>query len=290
MALLHFTVMKELFYKILGKRYTWFAIYYRQTKTYIASVIHPYHYDPKRYDNSFLEEKCEFSFEDDFSKSVNRVIYIFWTGENDITPNRLAGIESLRKVSGVDVKLITPQNLSDYIKDDDPLPEAYQFLSLNHRSDYLRSYFMYHYGGGYADIKTYFKSWVPAFEKLDKSDAYVIGYPEVGFWGAAQHDVENVNLKNDLCVHWRLLVGNGAFICRPHTKMAAEWHTAVRNRLFGYTEQLKQHPARDTFGKNADYPIPWGGMQGEIFHPFCLKYNKRLLKDKALLPSFKNYR
>lgn len=282
--------MKDLLYKVFGKKYTLLAMHYRQVQTYTYSVLHPYHYDAERYAGSFLEAPCKFPYSDERDKQIDRFIYIFWTGNNEITPNRLDGIKSLEKVSCVEVKLITPQNLSEYIKKEDPLPEAYQYLSLNHRSDYLRSYFMYHYGGGYADIKTYYKSWLPAFEKLEHSDAYVMGYPEVGFWGAANHAVENQNLKRDLFNHWRHLVGNGAFICRPHTKMAAEWHTTVKNRLLSYTEQLRDHPAKDVFGKNMDYPIPWAGMQGEIFHPFCLKYNDKLLKDKALMPSFKNYR
>ncbi len=282
--------MKQLLSRLLGKRYTWLAMHYRQMQTYSYSVLHPYHYDAELYTGTFLEDKSEFGYSEELIKHVDRVIYIFWTGDNEITPNRMEGIKSLEKVSGVEVKLITPKNLSEYFKKEDPLPEAYQYLSMNHRSDYLRSYFMYHYGGGYADIKTYYKSWIPAFEKLEQSDAYVIGYPEVGFWGAAQHDVENANLKKDLWNHWRYLIGNGAFICRPHTKMVAEWHTAVKKRLLRYSEKLNNHPAQDIFGRNADYPIPWGGMQGEIFHPYCLKYNGRLLKDKALKPSFENYR
>ena len=283
-------MMKRQLYKLLGEKYTRLAIYYRQTLTFYSSVISPFHYDADRYEGTFLEEPCEFEYSGELVKHIDRVIYIFWTGDNEITSNRLEGINSLEKVSGVEVKLITPKNLPNYIKEEDPLPEAYQYLSLNHRSVYLRSYLMYHYGGGYADIKTYFKSWVPAFKKLEQSDAYVIGYPEVGFWGAAQHGITNQNLKHDLQNHWRYLIGNGAFICRPHTKMAAEWHTAVKNRLLAYTEILRDHPAKDIFGKNADYPIPWGGMQGEIFHPFCLKYHESLLKDKALMPSFNNYR
>lgn len=279
-----------MFHKVLGKKYTWLAMHYRQVQTYWFSVLHPYHYDTKRYGETFLEEPSEFEYSDELVKHVDRVIYIFWTGDNEITSNRLEGIKSLEKVSGVEVRLITPKSLPDYVKEEDPIPEAYHNLSLNHRSDYLRSYFMYHYGGGYADIKTYYKSWVPAFEKLDNSDAYVIGYPEVGFWGAAQHDITNHNLKKDLWNHWRYLVGNGAFICRSHSKMVAEWHTIVKQRLLSYSEQLREHPAQDFFGKNADYPIPWAGMQGEIFHPLCLKYHDRLLKDKALMPSFKNYR
>ena len=283
--------MKKKLYKLLGERYTWLAMHYRQVQTYCYSMIHPYHYDAKRYEGTFLEELCEFKYSEELAKHVDRVIYIFWTGDNEITPNRVEGIKSLEKVSGVDVKLITPQNLSDYIKEDDPLPEAFQYLSLNHRSDYLRSYFMYHYGGGYADIKTYFHSWVKAFDKLDASkDAYVIGYPEIGFEGAANHGMKKDNLYFDLHNHWRYLIGNGAFICRPHTKMAAEWHTVVNNKLLSYTEKLKAHPAKDVFGKNKDYPLSWASMQGNIFHPFCLKYHDRLLKDKALMPSFKNYR
>lgn len=282
--------MKRYFYRLLGDKYTQLAIKFRNVQTYCYSVLHPYHYDAKRYDGTFLEKPCEFEYSEDFVKHIDRVIYIFWTGDNEITPNRLEGIRSLEKVSGAEVKLITPKNLSDYIKEEDPLPEAYQYLSLNHRSDYLRSYFMYHYGGGYADIKSYYGSWIPAFEKLENSDAYVIGYPEVGIMGAARHGIENAVLKNDLYYHWRYLVGNGSFICRPRTRLAAEWHTAVRNRLLFYSEQLRKHPAQDIFGRNADYPIPWAGMQGDIFHPFCLKYHERLLKDKALMPSFENYR
>lgn len=282
--------MKEFLFHILGEKYTRSAIRYRNTLTYCYSVLHPYHYDVGRYEGTFFEEPCEFEYSDELVKQIDRVIYIFWTGDNEITPNRLEGIRSLERVSGVEVKLITPQNLEKYIKEDDPLPEAYQYLSLNHRSDYLRSYFMYHYGGGYADIKTYFHSWVPSFEKLEQSDAYVLGYPEIGFKGAAFRDITHEKLKHDLYYHWRHLVGNGAFICRPHTKMAAEWHTSVKNRLQSYTPQLKLHPAKDVFGDNEDYPVQWGAMQGEIFHPFCLKYKDKLLKDKALMPSFENYR
>lgn len=282
--------MKKQLFNFLGKHYTWLAMHYRQVQTYCYSVFHPYHYDAKRYEGTFLEQPSDFEYSDDLEKHVDRVIYIFWTGDNEITPNRLEGIKSLEKVSGVEVKLITPNNLRDYIKEDDPLPEAYRYLSLNHRSDYLRSYFMYHYGGGYADIKTYYKSWQPAFEKLEKSEAYVMGYPEVGFWGVANKCISNEYLQRDLLNHWRYLIGNGSFICRPHAKMVAEWHTAVKNRLLAYSEQLCEHPAKDVFGRNADYPIPWAGMQGEIFHPLCLKYHDKLLKDKALMPSFENYR
>ena len=282
--------IKDLLYRILGSRYTAIALWRRNVITKLYADLHPYHYDASHYGDCFLNENPIFPYDDSKKGKVDRVIYVFWTGDNEITPNRLRGIKSLEKVSGVKVQLITPQNLPDYIVEDDPLPEAYQYLSLNHRSDFLRGYFMYHHGGGYADIKTYYKSWVPAFDKLDSSDAYVMGYPEVGWTGVANRSVENVALKNDLGVYWSLLVGNGAFICRPHTRFVAEWYSASRQRLEDYTEKLRCHPARDAFGTNSDYPLPWESMQGGIFHPFCLKYHQHLLKDKALMPSFVNYR
>lgn len=282
--------MKKLLYKVFGTAYTWLAMHYRQWQTYCFSVLHPYHYDPERYKDTFLESPCEFPYTDDFSRPVDRVIYIFWTGENEITPNRMKGIESMKKVCGVEVKLITPKNLPEYIKEDDPLPEAYQYLSYVHRADYLRSYFMYHYGGGYGDIKTYYKSWTEAFDRLDQSDAYVKGYPEVGFWGVAYHDVENIGLRHDLRTHWRYLVGNGAYICRSHTRLTAEWHSEAKRRLLRLSDELYNHPATDPYGQNVDYPVKWSGLLGSIFHPLCLKYKDRLLSDKALMPSFENYR
>ena len=283
-------MIKNIAYRILGKKYTWFAVQHRQLKTYCYSLFHPYCYKAARYQGTFLEEKCEFEYSDELTKHIDRVIYIFWTGDNEMTLNRMAGIRSLEKVCGVKVQMITPKNLPDYIKEEDPLPEAYQYLSFVHRADYLRSYFMYHYGGGYADIKTYYKSWVPAFEKLEQSDAYVIGYPEVGFMGVANQTIIHQELKKDVFIHWRYLVGNGAYICRPHTKFTAEWHQEARRRLVSKTDDLKKHPAKDAFGTNRDYSIKWSELLGGIFHPLCLKYYNKLLKDKALKPSFKNYR
>lgn len=281
--------MKKILYKILEKRYSWLAKQYNQFKTYSYSILHPYHYVPSRYEDTFLRNNSSIDALD--VQPVDRVIYIFWTGDNEITPNRMKGIKSLEKVSGIKVQLITPKNLPHYIKKDDPLPEAYQYLSLVHKSDYLRSYFMHYYGGGYADIKTYYHSWVQAFDKLDSSkDAYVLGYPEVGFWGAANEDMEKGNLARDLYCHWRYLIGNGAFICRPHTRFTEEWHEEVKYRLMSMTDVLREHPASDYLGKKGNYPILWSWIQGSVFHPLCLKYHKYILKDKALMPSFVNYR
>lgn len=282
--------MKQVFNKVLGNYYKMMAMHYRQMQTRYYSVMHPYHYDAKRYEGTFLEELCDYEYTDEPVKNIDRVIYIFWTGNNEIPPNRLVGIKSLEKVSGVEVKLITPQSLRDYIKEDDPLPEAYKYLSFVHRADYLRTYFMYHHGGGYADIKPATASWVNAFAKLEQSEAYAIGYPEVGFYGVANQDVQNANLKRDTTIYWRYMIGNCAYICRPYTPFTAEWYCETKKRVVNFTEQLKMHPAIDPFGRNNGYPIPWSFILGQVFHPLCLKYHDKLLQDKSLLPVFHDYR
>ena len=204
-------MIKKILSACFGKLYYNVACTYRQIRTFLYSIIKPYQYKEERYQNSFLKNSCLIEDRELLHEKVDKVIYIFWTGNNEITPNRLKGIESLKKNSGVRVQLITPNNLNDYIVKDDPLPEAYNYLSLVHKADYLRTYFMYHYGGGYADIKLYKHSWIEAFEQLENSDAYAIGYKEVGWWGAANQTVKEKSLKNDLAIYWRYLIGNCAY-------------------------------------------------------------------------------
>lgn len=105
-------------------------------------------------------------------------IFCFWTGSNELSANRQRGLSSLRSNSGVSIELINESNLRDWILPEHPLPEGYQYLSFVHRSDYLRSYFMYHYGGGYSDIKFCSNSWVSAFDRLNSSEKTGLGYPE----------------------------------------------------------------------------------------------------------------
>jgi hypothetical protein len=84
---------------------------------------------------------------------VSNNIYCFWTGDNEMSQNRLDGLHNLQTVSECEVILVTPQNLNQYILPDAPLHPGYKYLSETHKADYLRTYFMHFYGGGYSDIK-----------------------------------------------------------------------------------------------------------------------------------------
>ena len=278
-------VQKSKIFSILSK-----LIFIIKNNVYfIISLLFPYNYINKKYSQEFMKKKQKSSPPKIIHTKINKIIYMFWTGTNEITPNRMQGIDSLKKNAEIPVRIITPKNLCKYILPDDPLPSAYEKLSLNHRSDYLRAYFMYHYGGGYADIKRYAHSWKEAFNELDDSDAYVLGYPEVNYCGAANIKEDKI-LAKDLEIYWRLLIGNGAFICRPHTPFTEEWYSETKRRLLLYSDQLSKHPAKGIFGENKDYPLPWTYLQGEVFHPLCLKYNNKILRNKKIKPSFVNYR
>ena len=103
---------------------------------------------------------------------VPRRIFAFWTGDNALSANRERCLREMRAMhDGLEIVLITPQNLREWVVDGAPIHPAYRHLSLIHRSDYLRAYFMAHHGGGYADIKTPTHSWSRAHPLRLRVDA-----------------------------------------------------------------------------------------------------------------------
>lgn len=237
-----------------------------------------YEYDPKKYNLPFLNN----NFFETNNANVTKKIYCFWTGDNPMSINRKNGYLSLKEKSGIEVVLVTAKNLQDFILPNFPLHDAYQFLNLIHKSDYLRCYFMHHYGGGYADIKTFRHSWKNSFKQLNKSNKYIIGYREVSENGVAKLQG---SIYEDMKKHFPLLLGNGAFICKPQTSFTKEWYEELHNRLDNYLPFLRQ---QEQFSK--EYPIPYTGLQGDIFHPLCLKYHKYILQNPDLKPVFNDYK
>lgn len=270
----------------------WIGNLSHKTKEYIKGIRYhllPYRFDSNRFANTFLSYNSN-SDDTSCSKPVERVIYCFWTGTNEMSENRKQCFESICQIAGIPVKLITPDNLSDYIMPEHPLHPAFPYLSLVHKADYLRCYFMHFYGGGYCDIKAINGSWVECFEMLNKSDKYIIGYPELNEECSAYLDIVEPTIKKEVKKSWPLLIGNGTYICRPQTKFTDEWFTEQNKRLDYFYEELKKHPATDPMGKENGYPIPWQQILGAIFHPLCLKYHNKIIQDKRIMPSFKDYR
>lgn len=107
------------------------------------------------------------------------LIFGFWTANNPLTKNRKKSINSIRRNCGAEFKLITSDNLYEYEKSDHPFHPAFQYLSAVHKADYLRTYFMHFYGGGYTDIKPHTQNWLPLFKLLNSNPvAIALGYPE----------------------------------------------------------------------------------------------------------------
>lgn len=190
----------------------------------------------------------------------------------------LAGMEK----SELNIRFITENNLSDWIVEGSPLHPAYQYLSAIHRADYLRVYFMHHYGGGYADIKHISSSWIPSWDNLFKSDKWAIGYREIGPRGVAM--VPSLNYIR-LLLNWKHLIGNCAYIFQPGTPFTTEWLFLTNKFLDKKLDILIANPAsvpEDYKGriighKSSLYPIRWSEMLGNIFHPLCLKYSNNIL-------------
>ena len=140
------------------------------------------------------------------------------------------------------------------------------------------------YGGGYCDIKQINDSWRQYFDELYNSDNYWInGYKEV-------HNGVAVEILKD---KYTDLIGNGAYICKPHTPLTEEWYSSMLLILDNKLEQLIKFPATFPQDKaeisNGKYPLKWSEILGDIFHPICYKYKDKLLRTLPP-PIFHDYR
>lgn len=205
---------------------------------------------------------------------INRKIYCFWTGDNSLTQNRINGLETMRKNLGVEIDFIDNKSLQNRLVEGHPLHPGYKYLSCNHKSDYLRCYFMHFYGGGYSDIK-YFSNknnWKKCFDMMDSDECIqVIGTKEIK-GGAATKEFNNPNILNKL-------LQNGWFICRPQTDFTTEWYRRLLKKMDERYDDLRKFPSTEPFG-GKNYKIRWAEIQGEIFHKLLNeKYNEKTIKN-----------
>ena len=235
-------------------------------------------------------------------------IYTFWTGSNEMPEIRRASFESMRNTN-CQVILINQQNIDNYL-DRKKIHPAYWHLNLAHRADYLRCYFMRHFGGGYADIKRINHSWVECFEELAmQDDLWAIGYREVNRHGIANIYQSSCQLKDcawnrwRTWLHWRWMqlhykqmIGICAFIFKPNNRLVDEWWKELNERMDWLLPQLEKNPAKypkERFGhvyegKVSAYPVPWSYLLGDILHPLVLKYNNHV-SNVLPPPDFSEY-
>jgi hypothetical protein len=200
------------------------------------------------------------------------IIYCFWTGDNEMPDTRKQALAVMGSITQCKIVFVTKENLSQFILPDHPIHEAYQYLSEVHKSDYLRTYFMHFYGGGYSDVKFQSGSWIPSFHYMQRmNDAWICGYKEVSPEAVACDEVKDM---------WEQLIGNGCYICKPKTPLTTKWYTRMVALLDERLPELKAHPAkhpRDCKGNPNGYPMGWNEMLGKIFHKVCSEHTNHIL-------------
>ncbi|MTI44706.1 hypothetical protein JM93_02578 [Roseibium hamelinense] len=244
---------------------------------------------------------------------IEKRVFAFWTGSNEMSPERQKCLQSLGNTD-LDVVLVTPSTLDNWVLPEHPLHSAYEYLSAVHKSDYLRPYFMHYHGGGYADIKLTTASWRPAFDQLAKTpDAYAIGYREKSGKGVAhihRHRLlgKSYILNNQtntfantmryrwLRSQWRSLIGMCGYICKPASPFTSDWLSQVEDRLDLLLPALRSNPATNpraasdqppASGETA-YPLPWSAICADVIHPLVYRHRRHILQGLPA-PSFKNY-
>lgn len=219
---------------------------------------------------------------------MNQNLYIFWTGDNELSPNRKTNIELIRKNSQANVIFVTPKNLEEFVRKEHPLNPAYPYLCYTHRSDYLRCYFMHYYGGGYSDIKRIDYDWRPYFNQLQTSQLWAIGYAETSPINIAKGSFR----YNELTRNYQNVMGLGKFIFKPNTPLTQAWLDQTEHTLNRYYRRLKRQPAKVPHDfrfrrarsglarlvnrAGSKYPLEWSQILGDILHPLSYEHSEKI--------------
>lgn len=222
------------------------------------------------------------------SDDLPRVLWCCWTGFEEMSDARRASLEAIRRLSRtLEVRLVTPRNLEEFLVPGFPLPIAYENLSSNHKSDVLRAYLMHHYGGGYIDIKRPLYEWAPVYDLLESSmGGWVAGYPLQSLKEATY--IEG-RLGRKIRYNFFRLPGFAAMICKPGSPLTYEWVKEVERRVSLHSDDLKVNGG-NTYGDNDGYPIPWTYLGSQVFEPLCMKYLDHVILDRRLLPQLHSHR
>eukprot|EP00747_Dinoflagellata_sp_TGD_P028273 gnl/TRDRNA2_/TRDRNA2_133154_c0_seq1.p1 gnl/TRDRNA2_/TRDRNA2_133154_c0~~gnl/TRDRNA2_/TRDRNA2_133154_c0_seq1.p1 ORF type:complete len:334 (-),score=46.89 gnl/TRDRNA2_/TRDRNA2_133154_c0_seq1:187-1188(-) len=185
--------------------------------------------------------------------TLHKVVWMCWTGTNPMPAHLRLCLQTVRKNSGLEVILVTPDNLAEYVPDPHP---GYKFLHLAHRADYLRCYLLHNYGGIYLDCDTIvLKSLEGLFDALEDFDA--VGY-DGSPWG------EFIGISD-----------MGPF--KPGTELTNLWFAALHGKL-----EMKMP---ETESKKTDV-FYWQEILRDIFVPASLMHRQKISKAlQALNPA-----
>jgi hypothetical protein len=246
--------------------------------------------DPRGYHafDHFLDREAPSEMVSPDPLAPPRALYVLWTGDNEMSEARRSGMEAIRRINAdLEVRLVTPDNLDEHLVPGHPLHPAYEHLSLVHRSDYLRCYFMHHVGGGYTDVKRPLQPWSPVWAEFEDPEVWMVGQPEVD-----SDLVANLQgrLGRDVRQQFSRLSINSSFVMRPQTPLTAEWYDEVQRRMDYYSRDLERFPAIDPMGVEGGYRVTWIAFQSQVLHPLQLKHLPHVRTDERLNVDLHAYR
>lgn len=276
----------------MGKHRVFVAIkplrwwWYESTEPAVRTLhrLAPLRYDPRDFAGTFVlggNEPARPTRE-----PVPRRIFVFWTGDNPLSSNRLEALATMRRVVEVEVVLVTQAELAAWEVADRPFHPLVGQLSFIHRADYYRAYFLHHHGGGYADLKRATHGWKAVFDRMDASDGWMAGYRVPV--RLMTPNMEDPHLER-LMRRWSdRRLGQSAYLARPRTPLTQEWLAEVERRIDTHAENLRQHPG-NARGTNPDYPVPFNSLLAQVLDPLQVKYSDHLVYDDRLMMDHENY-
>ena len=218
---------------------------------------------------------------------VPQVVFIVWFGTS-ISDTRLQALNNLIEHLHVPYILITEKNYESYSKPEMPIHTVFPYLSGVHKSDYLRTYLLYHYGGMYHDIKFREQSVSTMWSKFSDPNIWIISRPEK-HEGWIGYNVEDPKMKQ-LQKHYAELGTMGWVICRQKTPFLRELLNHIIQKLDKHHDRLILFPSENPVGYYSDrpfellrptdtYPIRWLELLGEKYHILMYKYRPHLNLD-----------
>jgi hypothetical protein len=193
--------------------------------------------------------------------ALNRRIFCFWAGRNEMSEGRKKTLNELGKSSVCEVTVITPSNLKYYLLPEYPLHEAFKYLTLRHKSHYLKYYFMHFYGGGFSAIKNTIDTWKHAFNDMEQHDAAFV------------NGTRGKRAGEEDCI--RKIVSSDCCIARPNTEFTQELYSRVNRLMDEKANELKNMSfvpvPQECNERNKKYPVKWDEIEG-VFYDVLSKY------------------
>jgi hypothetical protein len=213
---------------------------------------------------------------------VEKIIYLVWFGKINFT--RKTSIKSFQKQSGCKIILVTEKNFKNFESLEYPMHPLFECLSAVDKSDYLRAYLMYNYGGGYSDVKKCMFNWVEYFDFLEKaSEISFIACPLINENGISNFSNDTEIIKSAKKEYYRY-ASCAQFIFKPKTDIAKRWIDEIHMKLDKVYNILEKNPALHPYASprsfvkahtvdpglvalfSNEYPIGWMDLAGDIFY------------------------